>query len=152
MKTCWSGNIAPTVLALALDGGEMSASRPCRFTPGERTPGTHWIGGWVGLGTGLDAVEKRNILQCRKSNPGLPARSPSLYRLSYPDCSQHHGGNQDLLFLNVCRRILNKYRCVGLWTEFAWVKTGLLASCCENCNETFVYHEKHGVSWIAKRL
>jgi hypothetical protein len=31
----------------ALNGGEWSASRPGRFTPRERTPGTHWIGGWV---------------------------------------------------------------------------------------------------------
>jgi hypothetical protein len=31
------------------------------FTPGERAPGTHWIGGWVGPRTGLDVVEKRNI-------------------------------------------------------------------------------------------
>jgi hypothetical protein len=28
----------------ALDGGEWSASRPGRFTPRERDPGTHWIG------------------------------------------------------------------------------------------------------------
>jgi hypothetical protein len=26
-----------------------------RFTPGERTTGTHWIGGWVGPRAGLDA-------------------------------------------------------------------------------------------------
>jgi hypothetical protein len=32
------------------------------FTPGERAPGTHWIGGWVGPITGLNFVEKRNIL------------------------------------------------------------------------------------------
>jgi hypothetical protein len=31
----------------ALAGGEWSASRPGRFTPGERAPGTYWIGGWV---------------------------------------------------------------------------------------------------------
>jgi hypothetical protein len=35
-------------LTSALDGGEWSASRPGRFTPRERNPGTHWIGGWVG--------------------------------------------------------------------------------------------------------
>jgi hypothetical protein len=35
-------------LTSALAGGEWSASRPCRFTPGERAPGTHWIGGWGG--------------------------------------------------------------------------------------------------------
>jgi len=34
----------------ALDGGEWSASRPGRFTPRERAPGTRWIGGWVGPG------------------------------------------------------------------------------------------------------
>jgi hypothetical protein len=33
----------------------------------------------------LDAVEKVKILHCRESNPGCPARSPSLYRLSYPN-------------------------------------------------------------------
>jgi hypothetical protein len=31
-------------LTFALVGGEWSASRPCRFTPGERAPGTHFIG------------------------------------------------------------------------------------------------------------
>jgi hypothetical protein len=45
-------------LTLALAGGEWPASRPCRFTPGERAPGTHWIGGWVGPTAGLDDVEK----------------------------------------------------------------------------------------------
>jgi hypothetical protein len=27
-------------------GSCISASRPDRITPGERNPGTHWIGGW----------------------------------------------------------------------------------------------------------
>jgi hypothetical protein len=32
-----------------LDGGEWSVSRPGRaLAPGGRTPGTHWIGGWIG--------------------------------------------------------------------------------------------------------
>jgi len=38
---------------------EWSASRPGRVTPGERTPGSRWIGGWVGSRAGLDAVVKR---------------------------------------------------------------------------------------------
>jgi hypothetical protein len=29
-----------------------------RFTPGERAPGVHWIGGWVGLRAGLDDMKK----------------------------------------------------------------------------------------------
>jgi hypothetical protein len=46
----------------ALAGGEYSASRPCRFTLGERGPGTHWIGGLVDHIAGLDDVEKRIFL------------------------------------------------------------------------------------------
>jgi hypothetical protein len=45
-------------LTSALAGGERSASRPNRFTPGERTPSTHWIVGWVDARAGLDHVEK----------------------------------------------------------------------------------------------
>jgi hypothetical protein len=79
-----SGGIAPPFLTLALDGDEWSAPRPGRFTPGERSPGNHWIGGCVGSRASVDAVEKRKILQCRESNPGRPARSLSVYRLRYP--------------------------------------------------------------------
>jgi hypothetical protein len=46
-------------LTSALDGGEWSASRPGRFTPRERAPGTHWIGDWVGPRAGLDVVVKK---------------------------------------------------------------------------------------------
>jgi hypothetical protein len=42
-------------------GGERSASRHSRFTPGERVPGNYWIGGWVGPRANLDAVAKRKI-------------------------------------------------------------------------------------------
>jgi hypothetical protein len=54
-------------LTSALVRGELSASRLCRFTPGERAPGTHWIRGWVGLTAGLDEVEKRQFLLHRDS-------------------------------------------------------------------------------------
>jgi hypothetical protein len=40
-----SGGIAPHLLTSALHEGEWSASRPGRFTSGERAPGSHWIGG-----------------------------------------------------------------------------------------------------------
>jgi hypothetical protein len=55
MNVYWGiGGIVP--LTSALDRGEWSASRHGRFNPGERTPGTHWIGDWVGPRAGLDAV------------------------------------------------------------------------------------------------
>jgi hypothetical protein len=53
--------VALPFLTSGLDAGEWSASRLCRFTPRERALSTHWIGGWVGSGAGLDAVEKRTI-------------------------------------------------------------------------------------------
>jgi hypothetical protein len=49
------------------------APRPGHFTPRERTPGTHWIGGWVGPRAVLDAVVKRKIPNPRReSNPRTP--------------------------------------------------------------------------------
>jgi hypothetical protein len=53
-------------LISAVDGGEWSASYPDRFTPRERAPSTHWIGGWVGPRAGLDGVAKTKLLfPCR---------------------------------------------------------------------------------------
>jgi hypothetical protein len=63
----------------ALDGGEWSASRPCRFIPRERAPRTHWIGGWVGPRACLDRVVERKIPSpYQDSNVDYPARSPAL--------------------------------------------------------------------------
>jgi hypothetical protein len=41
-------------------GWVVSVTPQPRFTPGERIPGTHWIGGWVGPRAGLDAGPRRN--------------------------------------------------------------------------------------------
>jgi hypothetical protein len=61
----------------ALDGGERSASRPgCALIPG-KDPGTHWIGGWVGIRTGLDTDARRKIFcLCRGSNIDRPGVQP----------------------------------------------------------------------------
>jgi hypothetical protein len=40
----------------------MVSFTPWLFNPGERAPGAHWIGGWVGLRAGLDDLEKRKFL------------------------------------------------------------------------------------------
>jgi hypothetical protein len=63
-------------LTSAVVGGEWSASHPGRFIPGERAPGTHWIGGWAPepFWT-LQGLELLSL--CRT------ACSQSLYRLSY---------------------------------------------------------------------
>jgi hypothetical protein len=49
---------------------------PGRFTLGIRTPGIHWIGGWVGPRVCLDAVVKRKMCfhyTCQDLNPVRPA-------------------------------------------------------------------------------
>jgi hypothetical protein len=60
---------------------------PAALPPGERAPGTHWIGGWVDPRADLDDVEKKKFLAL----PGFefrflcrPARSQSLYPQRYP--------------------------------------------------------------------
>jgi hypothetical protein len=91
MKACGGVDVQIHIFFTStLAGGEWSASRPGRLTLGERAPGTHWIGGWVGPGAGLDNVEKRKFLIL----PGLelrtlggPARSKLVYRLRYPGSS-----------------------------------------------------------------
>jgi hypothetical protein len=61
MKTYREWMYSITIFTSALDGGEWSVSLTCRFNPGKRTPGTHWIGGWVGSRPDVDAVEWRKI-------------------------------------------------------------------------------------------
>jgi hypothetical protein len=53
-----------------------------RFTtrplyPQGKSPGTHWIGNWVGSRAGIEALAKRKIpTSCRDTNLDHPARSP----------------------------------------------------------------------------
>jgi hypothetical protein len=54
------------------------------FTPWPLNPGTNWVEGRMGPRAGLD-WRKEISCPCREYNSGRPARSPSLYRLSYPD-------------------------------------------------------------------
>jgi hypothetical protein len=59
MKTCEGVEVyIHAFFTSALDGGEWSASRHGRFTPRERDPNIHWIGGRVVLRSLLDAERK----------------------------------------------------------------------------------------------
>jgi hypothetical protein len=51
------------------------------YPPGERTPGTHWIGGWVDPSAGLDGEARRKIL--------CPRRGSNLDRLFVQPVVRH---------------------------------------------------------------
>jgi hypothetical protein len=61
---------------------------PTVLSPGERTPGTHSTGGWVGPRAGLDTEVRGKILSplsgTEPQSSGRPACSQTLHRLSYP--------------------------------------------------------------------
>jgi hypothetical protein len=62
------------------DRGEWSASRPGRFTPGERASITHLIGGWADTRAGLNADPKIKI-------PTLIVAQAGLYSYEHPSCT-----------------------------------------------------------------
>jgi hypothetical protein len=96
-----------------LAGGEWSALRPSRFTPGERAPGTHWVDPRAGLGD----VGKRKfltLLGLKLRLLGRPTRSQSLSRLLelYLRKVENTNGGSNIKYASTlrvyisCRRIL----------------------------------------------
>jgi hypothetical protein len=80
MKTYWGVEVHfYAFLILAVDGDEWSASCTSCFTLRERTPGTHWIGGWVGSRASLNEVEEEKnsqpLLGIKPYKPHHPAHS-----------------------------------------------------------------------------
>jgi hypothetical protein len=62
-------------LTSAQGGDERWASRPGRFTPGERAPCTYFIRSWVDPRAGLDDIEKLKILD--PTGTRIPTARPS---------------------------------------------------------------------------
>jgi hypothetical protein len=77
-----SDNTSTLSLISALDGGGWFNATPRLLQPRERIPGTHCTGGWVGPRAGLNGSE--NLASTDFRSRDRPARSESLYRLSYP--------------------------------------------------------------------
>jgi hypothetical protein len=92
MKTYkWVGGTTPFFLTSEMDGGECSASRHCRFTPREKRPQYPSYKRLSGpQGRYGRCGEEKSILLLQESNPDRPARTLSLYRLSYPDSHIHN--------------------------------------------------------------
>jgi hypothetical protein len=67
-------------LTSELDGVSGQRHAPAELCPGKGSPGTHWIGGWVGPRVGLDTEARGKILcLCGESNPGSKVCSQKLY-------------------------------------------------------------------------
>lgn len=49
--------------AMALEGDNVSVSRPGRFSPGKKATGTHCIRDWVGPMTGLNVPSPLPVVQ-----------------------------------------------------------------------------------------
>jgi hypothetical protein len=79
-----SGSIAPPFLASAIDVGELSASRSCRFTPRGKVPGTHWLGGWVRPMADLNTGEENNfaLSGIKPGSPRMEDRKESILNCS----------------------------------------------------------------------
>jgi hypothetical protein len=89
------GGIAPPFFISALDGGVWSGSRPASFTPGEIARGTHWIRGWMGPGSGLNAADRRKIPYiCRESNPACPTRRYTDRAIPVPNLLKYNPENE----------------------------------------------------------
>jgi hypothetical protein len=77
-----------------LDGVSGHRHSPAALYPRRKAPGTHCTGGWVGPRAGLDTEATRKILSLlpgiQPRSPGRPARSQTLYCLSYPDHSNEY--------------------------------------------------------------
>jgi hypothetical protein len=99
-KDVWgSGCMDPCILDLGSSRRWVVSFTPPPLYPEKGAPGTNWIGGWVGPRIVLDDAERREILPLPGLKFGplvLPARSQSLYRLSYPGSGK---GYYNILFL-----------------------------------------------------
>jgi hypothetical protein len=78
--------------------GVVSVTPWLRVTPDERTPCTHWTGGWVGLRAGLDRLEEKSFASARD---WTPVCSQTLYWLSYSSSA--------MLVYNVQRILYQSY-------------------------------------------
>jgi hypothetical protein len=90
--------------------------------PQEWTPGTHWIGYWVGLRAGLDTEARWKVLcLCLGSHPGCPMCSQTLFTellqflytksdIEFPGTNLQH--NRVLKVFNILYKEREPYRII----------------------------------------
>jgi hypothetical protein len=111
-KDAWgSGSITPPFLTSGLDGGEWLDSRPCRFSPEERGPGTRWIG--------RNEPWSRSE-RCEEDRNNLPLSGiETLHPLAIPTAVQCTWMNHKII-----TKKKKKDQGVHVWTRINWLRTG----------------------------
>jgi hypothetical protein len=133
---CGIGCIAPRILELGTRLRWVVGFTPGRLTPREGAPGTHWIRGWVGPRSGLDAVMKRKFPSpCRDSNPPI-------IQFIVQRCTTELSGSLDCKV--ILKWIFNRYD-VKMWTGSV-SEWSLLAGSCEHKNKHSNSIKRRGVS------
>jgi hypothetical protein len=99
-----------------------------RFTPGERTPGTHCAGGWVGPRAGLDTKDRGKILCPRRgSSLDRPVVQPVLNKYSRFSCSRIICGvlRRRIYVIRPVTCIFCNTFCIG-YCVYAWYKSTVM--------------------------
>jgi hypothetical protein len=128
MFACWDH------VCSALEGGGWSAPRPSRFTPGTDPVPIVQEAGWA---PGPVWTWAKNLAPTGIRSPDRPARSQSLYRLSYPA----HPPYSAITYMNTIRLHLCRiYTKVPIPPDKAWKKNVTLVQPfeiyrCYFCNE-----------------
>jgi hypothetical protein len=74
-RIVWEWRYSSTILDLSTRWRwVVSFTTPAALPRGERAPGIHWIGGYVGPRACLDVIKKRKVIPLPGIEPGRPAR------------------------------------------------------------------------------
>jgi hypothetical protein len=144
MKAYWGVEDIYAFLTSALYGDEWPASRSGCFTPRERVPGTHWVGGWTRWWRETFPASAGTLTLDH------PARSPPLYHWAIPkspwcpfymrvggprsrsglcceekkiSCRQSNPGRPICSLVTIWHMTHKEIRW-KLWTECAWLRMG----------------------------
>jgi hypothetical protein len=125
-----------------LDGDEVSASRPGRFTPVKTAVGTHWTGSWVGR-----TADLQNLATARSELEELPCQ----YELHCSDCPLTISGDRTVR-MSASRNllhVLSASQVASYVMSFTTIRHVMEINC---CLRTAQGPEKEVVPFLLRKL
>jgi hypothetical protein len=154
MKTySGSGGIDPRILwprQYVEVSGQLHAL--AALPPGKEPPGTCGIGDLVGLRAGLHTYRRKNPPSRRDSSSDHPARSHSLYRLSYPVLEKYVRLENQSSVGRIIFNLTLKEEDGLVWKVLIWLRVGSSGGLLWKHNWIFRSYKRLGISWLADRL